>query len=339
MNSHTTKNLLKFKSAIVILITGCLWLPARPAKACDICGCFMGITPYDNQSSIALLYRYRSFHGYYGQPHDIFPSGSRFFPVGNQRNSLITNHNGNPNDYEIYRATEVRARYFLSRRLELNAILPYNSNSEQYNGNLNTVSGIGDVNIYAGYHLLRQLDRKTINQRLIVGGGVKLPTGKSDATNFEGIRYNTLTQTGTGSTDGFVYFNYLMGYKRAGLSLSATYKVNGENKEQEGIANSTTGFLNLFYNVKLSNTVKMVPSAQLAYEYSGGEKYQGIRTGEHVMNNLMSGVGVDVFVKNVTFNLAIQTKAWAAQDDHPQPAGRVVLGITYNFNQLYYLFN
>ena len=33
--------------------------------ACDFCGSFMGITPYDNQSSITMLYRYKSYSGYF----------------------------------------------------------------------------------------------------------------------------------------------------------------------------------------------------------------------------------------------------------------------------------
>ncbi|MEO6150659.1 MAG: hypothetical protein ABIN95_05390 [Mucilaginibacter sp.] len=324
----------RLRLAVMALI---FFFNAPVLKACDICGCFMGITPYDNQSSISMLHRYRSFSGYYGQKHSFFPGGASFFPAGNNRDGLITNHNNNPTDYEVYRATEIRARYFMSRRIELNAVVPYVSNTEKYNGNTSTIAGLGDVTMYAGYHLLRKLDKKLINQRLIVGAGVKLATGNYKAENFEGIQYNTLTQTGTGSTDGFLYLNYLVGYKKAGLSLSGTYKFNGENADRVSIANSITGYLNLFYNVSLSKTVKMVPSAQLAYEYSGGEEYKGVRTGEHVMNNLMSGIGVDLFIKNVTLNLAVQTKAWAAVDDHPQPSGRVVLGITYNFNQLYYL--
>lgn len=333
------KNIFSYKSLIVILLSVSLFAPVKKASACDICGCFMGITPYDNQSSFAVQYRYRSFNGYYNQPQSFFPSGSQFLLAKNNHNGLITDHNGNPNDYEVFRAMEFRTRLFFSRRIEINAILPYNSNSEYYNGNLNTVASIGDVNVYAGYHLINNVNQQTFKQRLIVGAGIKLATGKNDFTNFEGERYDVLTQTGTGSTDGFGYFNYLLGYKKAGLSLSGTYKVNGENKYNEGIANSTTGYLNLFYNVTLSKDIKMIPSAQLAYEYSGGEKFMGVKTGEHVMNNLMSGIGVDLFIKNISLNLAVQTKAWSAQDDHPQPSGRVVLGITYSFKQLYYLVN
>ncbi len=319
---------------LLLLMVGIL-----PAKACDICGCYMGITPYDNQSSITLLHRYRSFSGYSGQKHPIFPGSSQLFKFANKTNSPISKHNGNPTDYEVYRATEIRARYFLSKRIELNAILPYISNSEKYNSNLNTLTGIGDVNLFAGYHLLRKLDKPIINQRLIVGLGVKLPTGKYKTENFEGIKFGTLHQLGTGSINRFIYANYLMGYKKAGLSLSATYKINGANNQQESIGNSSTSFLNFFYNVKLNNTYKMMPSAQFAYEYSAGEKYKGIKTGEHVMNNLMGGFGLDFFIKNITLNMALQTNIWAAKDDHPMPAGRLVLGVTYNFNQLYYLVN
>jgi hypothetical protein len=338
MTLFTIKDLLNYKKRGLMLVTIVL-LSGTMASACDICGCFMGITPYDNQSSIAVLYRYRSFHGYQGQNQSLFPAGAKFFPQGDKSDAPITSHNGNPTDFEAYRALEVRAKYFLSRRIELNGILPYNSNSERYNGNLSTIAGLGDVNIYAGYHLLRKLDQDKINQRLIVGGGVKLPTGKYDAVNYQGIRYNTLTQTGTGSTDAFAYFNYLLGYKKTGMSLSTTYKVNGENADNESIANSATSFLNVFYNVSLSKKVQAVPSLQLAYEYSAGEKYNGVKTGEHEMNNLMTGVGADIFINNITINMAVQTKAWTVRDDHPMPSGRVVLGVTYNFNQLYYLLN
>ncbi len=338
MNLYKIKDLKKFKSFAALTIVLCFNLVSLSATACDICGCFMGITPYDNQSTISVLYRYRSFAGHNGQRHPFFPSGSKLFRFKSDLNAPITNHDNNPTDFEVYRTLELRGRYFLSRRVEVNAILPYNSTSEQYNNNLNNITGLGDVNVYAGYHLIRKLDT-VFSQRFIIGAGAKLPTGNYQRENFEGFRFNTLSQPGTGSTDGFAYFNYLVSYKKAGASLVATYKVNGQNANDESIANSTTSFLNLFYNVSLTDKIKMVPSLQFAYEYSAGEKYKGVKTGEHEMNNLMSGAGLDVFFKNITLNMAIQTKAWAAKDDHAQPSGRLVMGLTYNFNQLYYLIN
>lgn len=326
---------IKFLAKSNLLILALTFLSLKVA-ACDICGCFMGLTPYDNQSNIGLLYRYRSFSGYAGQRHYTFPKGSNFFMPSDNRTSPMASHNGNAQDYELYRTAEIRGRYFVHQRFELNAILPYNTNSERYNGNTTTISGIGDVNLYAGYHLVRKLN-ETFKQRLIVGAGVKLPTGKNNISNNQGLRYNTLMQPGTGSTDGFVYANYLIGYQKIGMSINSAYKVNGANKNQEGIANSSTTFLNFFYTQKLSKNWQIVPSAQFFYEYSAGETYKGKQTGEHQMNNLMGGLGADVYYKNIALNIGMQRNLWEAKTDHPLSAGKFYIGLTYNINQLYYL--
>lgn len=331
-------NLLKIKISVrTKWLTILLVFLSLNTFACDICGCFMGLTPYDNQSSIGLLYRYRSFNGYSGQKHQFFPSGSSFFIPRDKKDAPLTSHNNNPTDYELYRTMEIRGRYFIHRRLELNAIVPYNSNSERYNGNTSTISGISDINLFAGYHLIRKLDQATFNQRLIIGAGIKLATGRNDLKTNQGIRYATLMQPGTGSTDGFIYANYLLGYKKFGMSLNSSYKINGENKEQEGIANSSTTFLNFFYNQRLSTDWQVMPSIQFFYEKSAGETYKGVKTGDHEMNNLMGGIGADLFYKNIALNAGIQTNLWQAKTDHPQSAAKIYLGITYNINQLYYL--
>lgn len=307
-----------------------LLLMGSQVFACDICGCFMGITPYYNRNSISLLYRYRSFSGYEGQNHALFPSGGSFFIPARSQNSPITNHAGNPDDYELYRSLELRGKYFINSKLEVNAILPYVSNSERYNGHTSSISGLGDINIYAGYHVLQKLE-DNFKQQLIAGAGVKLATGKNDFKNNEGIRYSSLMQAGTGSTDAFVYLNYLVGLGKFGASLNTSYKVNGTNSRDEGIANSTTSFLNIFYVQQIGKDLQIMPSAQFFYEYSGGEKYKAEKTGEHVMNNLMGGAGLDVFYKNVALNAGIQKNIWEAKTDHPMSAGKVYVGLTYNF--------
>lgn len=332
MNLLKTPYLAKIKLLLLFFI-----LPVLNTSACDICGCFMGLTPYDNQSNFGFLYRYRSFSGYQGQRHAIFPKGSEFLFPSNNKTSATTSHSGNPQDYELYRTAEVRGRYFIHKRLEINTIIPYNVNSERYNGVTNSISGIGDVNLYAGYHLLRKLNEPKLKQRLIVGAGIKLPTGKSTIADNEGIKYSTLMQPGTGSTDGFIYANYLIGYKNLGMSINSSYKVNGQNNNNESISNSITSFVNLFYTQKLNNDWQITPSVQFSYEYSAGEKYNNIQTGEHKMNNLMSGLGADLYYKNISLNVGLQKNIWEAKNDHPQSSAKIYLGITYNIKQLYYL--
>lgn len=325
MNLSKIHNTASRKLLILVFV-----LMSSQVFACDICGCFMGITPYYNRNSISLLYRYRSFSGYEGQSHSLFPNGGSFFIPARSQDSPITNHAGNPDDYELYRSLEVRGKYFINSKLEINAILPYVSNSERYNGYTSSISSLGDINLYAGYHLVQKLE-DNFKQQLIAGAGIKLPTGKNDFKNTAGIRYSSLMQAGTGSTDGFIYLNYMVGLGKFGASLNTSYKVNGTNSRDEGIANSTTSFLNIFYTQSIGKDVKIMPSVQFFYEYSGGEKYKGQKTGEHVMNNLMGGAGIDVFYKNVALNAGVQKNIWEAETDHPMSAGKVYVGITYNF--------
>lgn len=332
MNLFKTKYLAKISVISLLLLT-----IATNVSACDICGCFMGLTPYDNQSNFGFLYRYRSFSGYRGQKHYIFPKGSDFLLPINQKTSATTSHNGNPQDYELYRTAEVRGRYFIHKRLEINTIIPYNVNSERYNGVTNSISGIGDVNLYAGYHLLRKLNDPTLKQRLIVGSGIKLPTGKNSIADQNGIKSATLMQPGTGSTDGFIYANYLIGYKNYGISINSSYKINGQNSDNESIANSSTSFINFFYTQKLNKEWQVTPSLQFFHEYSAGQKYNNVQTGEHKMNNVMYGIGADLYYKNISFNVGMQKNMWEANTEHPQSSAKIYLGITYNINQLYYL--
>lgn len=331
MNLLTTSNLASIK--IIILFT---FIPFF-TFACDICGCFMGLTPYDNQSNFGVLYRYRSYNGYVGQKHLSFPNGGSFFIPKDDNTAPLTGHNGNPEDYELYRTLELRGRYFVHKRIELNAIVPYNANSERYNGYTTSISGIGDVNVYAGYHLIRKIEQQKFSQRLIVGAGLKLPTGKNDIKSNSGIRYATLMQPGTGSTDGFLYANYMVGFRNFGVSINGSYKFNGENENQEGVANSVTTFINVFYTQRLSKNWQVMPSAQFFYEKSAGETYKGINTGDHQMHNLMGGLGADLYYKNIALNIGFQRNIWQMKTDHPLSAAKMHIGITYNLNQLYYL--
>ncbi len=144
-------------------------------------------------------------------------------------------------------------------------------------------------------------------------------------------------QPGTGSVDGFLYANYLLGYKKLGMSINMSYKVNGENHSEESIANSSTTFVNFFFNQRLSKNWQVMPSLQFFHEKSAGETYQGKNTGEHAMNNLMGGIGADLYYQNIAFNFGMQRNLWQAKTDHPYSAAKIYIGVTYNINQLYYL--
>jgi len=324
----------------ILLLAGLLLL-GWPARACDICGCFMGITPYDNQSGFTLMHRYRVFNGYQaaGQSPQFFPSGARVFAPSslNSDEGYAHRHQGDATDFEAFRVAELRGKYFLARRLELNAFVPYVMNTSQINGHQLNVSGLGDITVFAGYHLIRNIETAGLQSRLIVGGGVKLPTGDFRRQNAQGLRYALLNQPGTGTTDGFVYANYIASYRSLGLSVNASYRRSSENTYRNSIAPGTAAFANLFYRLPLGDSWQIYPSAQFFWEKTDGEMLEGQLTGAHAMNNALLGPGLDFYYKNVSLNTSMQFPIYNAATDHPLSAGRLVVALGFSFNQMKYL--
>ena len=122
---------MKFFRIVFLLII------SLPVFACDLCGNFMGITPYDNQSQLMLLHRYRVFNGYRN-----YQQTSRFLipgayktmhdpsVMGGDSATEIKNHSSK--DYETYKVIELRGKYFLHPRWEVNFILPIQQIKTKY---------------------------------------------------------------------------------------------------------------------------------------------------------------------------------------------------------------
>lgn len=333
MNSLMTRVLNRIKILALLLLASsqCLF-------ACDVCGCFMGLTPYDNQSNIGLVYRLRTFSGYYG-----FDRNSTLLPSGSLRTGNIAMHTDhqhdevpNGNDYEEYRVLELRSKFFLHQRIEMNIIVPFHFNSMIMNETSHKVSGLGDVNIFSGYQLLRKMDMEGWQYRLTLGAGIKLPTGRDDCTDEKNERIHLMMQPGTGTTDYFFYGNYTAAINRWGASLTGSFKLNGTNSYNEKISNSVNSYGSIFYKTYPGKWI-IIPSAQLYYENTAG-----IRTVEGIspmtsMNVLMAGPGVDVYLNNLQFNLSgLLPVAEEKITGKAASAFKFSAGFIYNFNQRNY---
>jgi len=309
--------------------------------ACDICGCFMGITPYDNQSQLAFYHRYRVFNGYrtYHQKGVFFPSGAYKEMHGgtgtNNPTPILKEYSSK--DFESYKVYELRAKYFIHHRIELNAIIPVNNNKSKEDTVLYEHIGLGDPTFFVGYHAIKKVDYERFQHRLIIGAGIKIPSGNYYATDANHYRLPFLMQSGTGSTDGFIYANYVFGYRKFGLSVNSTYKVNGTNYYGEHIANSSSNYLNVFYKFKVKNLI-FIPSIQSYYENTNGLYFNKVVQEGTSMDCLLTGPGLDLYYKNISFSTAIQFKAYEkANPDNLNCKGRIIFGLTYNFNQRKYL--
>jgi hypothetical protein len=322
-------------------------LPFSPAAACDYCGCFIGITPYDNQSSVGLDYRYKSYNGYASmdQPHQVFPDGSFLRNPNAQGSNQVLHNTGSgeelsAGEYEIYRTAELRGKYFIHHRVECNAFLPYRWNKHVHpeDGEYQSGNGLGDLTLLAGYHLVSRPDAEVMPQRLVLGGGIKLPTGKDDLDE-DGLRLDHELQPGTGSTDYVAYLSYAAGYNHFGLNISCMFRVNGSNRFDEKVSDNTNAQGQLFYKFKKKDWY-LIPSLQGYYEYTNGLTVNREQVSGTGANLLMAGAGLDVYYKRTGLKLSIQLPVMEKQaggTESPAAASLICAGLVFNFNQLTYL--
>ncbi len=328
--------------------------------ACDFCGCYMGITPYDNQSSISFLYRYKSFNGYphTNQHNQLFPAAHQSMiynsnTTSNSSNQINQNifgqrHGSNAlptatplktqKDYEVYTTAELRVKYFIHQRIELNAVAPLVTNYNRVNENKQTINGVGDITAFAAYHLISKVLTEKYQHRLIIGAGIKLPVGDYYQKGKDNQRIDFLLQTGTGSVDYLTYANYIFGYKKFGFNFNSNVKINGENYYHEKIGNSSTNYLNVFFKFREGKNLKLFPSIQGYYEYSKGLYINNELQPATQMNIACGGVGLDMFYKNFTLNMSFQLPVYEKKyESNLENSCKAMVGLTYSFNQMKYL--
>ncbi len=305
--------------------------------ACDICGSFMGITPYDNQNQICLLHRYRVFNGYrnYQQTSKFVVPGAYKIMHNDsllQNDTIYNSKNHSSKDFESYKVFELRAKYFLKPRWEINCIIPFQQIKTQYDNIKTENTGISDPSLYLGYHLIKRLKGYAIKQRLIIGAGLKFPLGKNDKHN-NNYRLSLLNQNGTGSWDNFYYINYIISKNKFGINSNILFKLNGTNKYNEGVGNSINQILNVFVRLDVKN-IKLFTSVLANYEYT-----QGVYVNKKLivgtnMNTLLLGPSIDIVYKNFVFNSSFQFRAHERiSSQNLSTAGRFILALTFNFSK------
>lgn len=309
-------------------------------SACDICGNFMGITPYDNQNQLTLLHRYRVFNGYrnYQQRSVLFiPGAYKTMHNPGAMDSVVEVKNHSARDYETFKVIELRGKYFLGPRLELNVILPVQQIKTRYNGVETTTTGLADPSLFAAWHLIRRLGEYRVKQRLIAGAGIKFPVGNYKSTDHHNQRFFLLTQNGSGSWDHFYYLNYIARAKRIGVNSNSMIKLNGTNSYGERLGHSFNQSLSVFVPFSY-RSLNFFPAVLANYEYN-----KGVYLNDHLvpntnMNLLMLGPSLDLVRKNLVLNVCYQFNARErVSSESLSASGRIIVGLTWNFSQMKYL--
>jgi len=224
------------------------------ANACDICGCgvgsyYIGILPEFQKKIIGLRYRYNSLQTHLG------PGGSTSYLTTDER----------------YRTAELWGGWTIGKRFRIMAYIPFNFNEKINQGQSFSKSGLGDMGVQGFYQVFNEsttIKNKMLVHSLWIGAGIKLPTGKYDDVqrNSASAQDPNIFQLGTGSTDFTLNAMYDLRIQDAGISASASYKVNSPNKYDYQYGNKFSGAAQLYYKFRIRNKVTVSPNAGAMYE-------------------------------------------------------------------------
>lgn len=95
---------------------------------------------------------------------------------------------------------------------------------------MDTVEGLGDISIM-GLYTLRENEIDHPAERLMVGFGLKTPTGKNDENTDSGNRVHAMMQLGTGSWDPLFLINYMRELSPFVLQGNLLYQITTEGDE------------------------------------------------------------------------------------------------------------
>ena len=296
-----------------IILTGILFFTFTGLFACDICGC--------------------SAPGYFFGPFPQFRS--HFYGVRYYFRSFNSQVKGDASQYskDFYQTAEIWGGLNVGKKLQLMAFVPYNFNSQKSDDGTNTTNGIGDITLLANYKILensRQTKNgKNIRQQLLVGAGIKAPTGKFSADPDE-IIAGANNQPGSGSVDVLLNTIYTLQINSWGINGTLNYKMNN-SADNFRFGNTLNANVFAFKNI---NTKKLIvsPNVGLMYENLQANKLENLKVAETGGNALLGAAGVDINMSKVTFGVNVQLPIdQNLSDGQTKIATRGIAHVTFSF--------
>jgi hypothetical protein len=258
--------------------------------ACDACGCsnsgaYFGLMPQSNKTLVGVRYQHLNFVTHPDSP------------------VLRTE--------EAFNVAEVYTRFFPVKRVQVMAFLPYRFASQTTNTEIKKQNGIGDATVLINYNLLNTLmDKEKVsdfNHTLMIGGGIKLPTGKFkyNENNLADVA-NANFQAGSGTTDLIINAFYTINKGDWGLATNISRKFNSTNADQYRFGNQLYGTVDLYRSFKLGK-ISLTPNVGIY-----GEKGElGTKDGKKILETggtlLNATAGITLFANRWTLGINGQT--------------------------------
>ncbi|HWV28325.1 MAG TPA: hypothetical protein VN038_01675 [Dyadobacter sp.] len=233
--------------------------PPPQAAACDICGCansgaYFGLLPQSHKSLVGVRYQ-----------------RMRFVTHGDSKVLRTEEH---------FNIGELYTRFFPIKRVQVMAFVPFRADKQVTSGGVKKQSGLGDITLLGNYNLFNTFmdseNARTFNHTLLIGGGVKLPTGKFSFDENDALQVaNANFQPGTGSTDFILNAFYTITKGQWGVGANVSRKFNRTNSEGYRFGNQLYGTLDVYRSVALGK-LTVTPAVGIYAEYAG----HGIQNGK-----------------------------------------------------------
>ncbi|WP_025764385.1 hypothetical protein [Dyadobacter tibetensis] len=300
---------------LTILLALALLLTATESKACDACGCansgsYFGLMPQSNKSLIGLRYQQIQFTAH------------------PESRVLQTKEN--------FEVAELYTRFFPIKRVQVLAFLPYRLSQQTTTSETKKQNGLGDASILVNYNIINTFmdteSNAAFTHTLLVGGGVKLPTGRfkyneDDLTDVANPNF----QSGTGSTDFMINAFYTLNYQQWGLATNISRKFNTTNREDYKFGDQLYGTIDLYRSILIK---KLTVTPHIGVY---GEKSQlGSRAGVEIRETggtLINGtLGLTLFAERWTLGVSAQKPlAQDLSDGYvlAKPRGLIQLGFLF----------
>ena len=303
------------------------------ALSCDICNVYMGLTPNSNVNYMQISYRSRMHKGVV-KNNDFTPSSVFSLRHGGGLSDQLTEQDTYKQLYNVY---DVRGKFYLSQkqRFSLFFSLPVSNNYQSINEVTDVdVVGFSDPILVFGYDILKSsiYDTASVKHELSFGVGVKAPLGDFNKKDDFGNVYDTDLQLGSGSWDVVLMAQYVFRFRKIGVQISPSYKINTSNDVGFRFGNTLNLASNFFYFFKINNRLSFLPSLGVFFENAENDSENGIKFDNSSSNVLFASFGGKLVYQKVSVGASWEQVVSQNPGELQVPVfNRFNLNLQYNF--------
>jgi hypothetical protein len=283
---------LSMRKYISLLFIVAFAITSQAIYACEICGCgvgnfYMGLLPNFENKFIGIRYQFMRYH------------------------TQITD---NPSEFsdDYYKTVELWSGWNIGKKWRVMTFIPYQINEQHTDDGDKKQHGLGDITLLANYSIFHKYDlnaaKKTTEQQLWIGGGIKLPTGKYqlDMEDPDANLGDVNAQMGTGSVDFLLSTSYNISFQQAGVSTSLNYKINTTNNDDYYFGNRFYGASAAYYKFRLKD-FSVAPNAGILYEHAASNYLENEKVDQTGGYAAFLTTGAEFSFKRIATGINLQT--------------------------------